>query len=68
MSPEVVLATLDRLGGNLERVYVVACQPSSLDEGIGLSPPVAAAVEGAVDLCRQLLNDLSQPAGKGISP
>jgi hydrogenase maturation protease len=68
MSPEVVLATLDRLGGNLERVYVVACQPSSLDEGIGLSPLVAAAVEGAVDLCRQLLNDLLQPAGKGISP
>jgi hydrogenase maturation protease len=68
MSPEVVLATLDRLGGNLEQVYVLACQPASLDEGIGLSPPVAAAVDGAVDLCRQLLNDLSQPAGKGTSP
>ncbi len=48
MSPEVVLATLERLGGRVDRVYVVGCQPACLDEGIGLSPPVAAAVEGAV--------------------
>jgi hydrogenase maturation protease len=68
MGPDVVLATLERLGGSLERIYVVACQPASLDEGIGLSPPVAAAVDGAVDLCSQLLNDLSQPAGRGTSP
>jgi hydrogenase maturation protease len=68
MNPEVVLATLARLGGRLDQVYVLACQPATLDEGIGLSAPVAAAVDGAVDLCRQLLFDLSQPAGKGTCP
>jgi hydrogenase maturation protease len=65
MNPDVVLATLAHLGGSVRRVYVLACQPASLEEGIGLSPPVAAAVEGATDLCRQLLAGLSQPAPKG---
>jgi hydrogenase maturation protease len=66
MSPEVVLATLARLGGGVPRVYVVGCQPASLDEDMGLSPPVAAAVDGAVELCRRLINEFVQPAGKGI--
>jgi hydrogenase maturation protease len=68
MNPEAVLATLVRLGGSLEHVYVVACQPASLEEGIGLTPPVAAAIDGALDLCRQLLTNEFQPAAKGTSP
>ena len=51
MSPDVVLATLARLGGRVERIYIVGCQPASLDEGMGLTPAVAAAVDGAVELC-----------------
>jgi hydrogenase maturation protease len=66
MGPEVVLATLARLGGSVPRVYVVGCQPASLDEDMGLSPPVAAAVDGAVALCRQLIDEIVQPAEKGI--
>jgi hydrogenase maturation protease len=66
MNPEVVLATLARLGGSVPRVYVVGCQPASFDEDIGLSPPVAAAVDGAVELCRQLIDEIVQPAGKGM--
>jgi hydrogenase maturation protease len=68
MSPEVVLATLARLGGHVERVYVVGCQPASLEEGIGLSASVAAAVDGAVELCGQLLAEMVPIAGKGTSP
>ena len=45
MGPDVVLATLARLGGEVDRIRVVGCQPATLEEGIGLSPPVAAAVE-----------------------
>jgi hydrogenase maturation protease len=67
MSPDVVLGTLAHLGGTLEQIYVVGCQPGSLEEGIGLTPPVAAAVDGAVDLCAQLVVDIVQPAGKGTS-
>jgi hydrogenase maturation protease len=65
MSPDVVLATLSRLGGTVEQIFVVGCQPANLDEGIGLSPPVAAAVDGAVDLCCQLVAELVESAGKG---
>jgi hydrogenase maturation protease len=68
MSPDVVLATLSRLGGDVPLVYVVGCQPDSLDEGIGLTPAVAAAVEGAVALCSQLMADMVQPVGKGTRP
>jgi hydrogenase maturation protease len=61
MSPDVVLATLSRLGGSVEEIYIVGCQPASLDEGIGLSPSVASAVEDAMDLCRQLADGPVQP-------
>jgi hydrogenase maturation protease len=65
MSPDVVLGTLAHLGGTLERVYVVGCQPANLDDGMGLTPDVAAAIDGAVDLCCELVLELLQPAGKG---
>jgi hydrogenase maturation protease len=67
MSPEVVLGTLAHLGGTVEQIYVVGCQPASLGEGIGLSPSVAAAVDDAVELCRDLIADIMQPVGKGTS-
>jgi len=53
MDPDSVLALLDGLAGSLglerpvDRVFVVGCEPAVLAEGIGLSPPVAAAVEPA---------------------
>ena len=65
MGPDVVLATLARLGGGVDRIRVVGCQPATLEEGVGLSPPVAAAVDGAVDLCLELVADIVQPIEKG---
>jgi hydrogenase maturation protease len=67
MSPDVVLATVARLGGTLERTYVLGCQPASLDEGMGLSPAVAAVVDTAVDMCLHLVSEIAEPAGKGTS-
>jgi hydrogenase maturation protease len=58
MSPDVVLATLARLGGTVQPAFVVGCQPGRLDEGMGLTPPVAAAVDAAVALCRDLATDI----------
>ncbi|MGE3285102.1 MAG: hydrogenase maturation protease [Pseudonocardia sp.] len=40
------------------RVVVVACEAASFDEGIGLSPPVAAAVERAVAAVREIATEL----------
>ena len=45
MSPDIVLATLARLGGSVDRIVIVGCQPGDLDEGMGLSPAVREAVD-----------------------
>jgi hydrogenase maturation protease len=67
MSPEIVLGTLSSLGGKVGRTLVLGCQPASLEDGMGLTPAVAAAVDGAADLCRQLVGELVTPAGKEMS-
>ena len=64
MSPDVVLGTLAGLGGSVGEIFVVGCQPESLDEGMGLSAPVTAAVDGAVRLCHQLVADVLRPVRK----
>jgi len=55
MDPLAVLGMVADLGGVIGRVLVVGCQPESLDEGIGLSPAVAAAVEPAVQMVEELI-------------
>ncbi|MFE0464428.1 hydrogenase maturation protease [Kitasatospora sp. NPDC058965] len=52
MTPDAVLALLDTLsagtgGRRPDRILVVGCEPACLDEGIGLSAPVAAALDEA---------------------
>jgi hydrogenase maturation protease len=37
---------------------VVGCEPATLDEGIGLSPQVEAAVEPAIARIEQLIPEL----------
>jgi hydrogenase maturation protease len=58
MSPAVVLGMVAGLGGRLPRVVVVGCQPLTVDEGIGLSEPVLAAVGPAVDTVRSVLSGI----------
>ncbi len=58
MDPVVVLDMVARLGGEVDRVLVVGCEPASLDEGIGLSVPVADAVDRAVVAIDGLLEEL----------
>ncbi len=66
MSPDIVLATLSRLGGSVERIVIVGCQPGDLHEGMGLSSAVREAVPAAVDLCLEVVADIAQPAERGI--
>ena len=58
MNPAVVLDMLAGDGRRVDRVLVVGCQPAVLDEGIGLSPPVAAAVDRAVEAVLDALAEL----------
>lgn len=68
MTPDAVLALLDHLsagtgGARPERVLVLGCEPESLEEGIGLSAPVAAAVDEAVALLLRLLGEDREAGG-----
>jgi hydrogenase maturation protease len=63
MAPVSVLASLGQLGGALPPTFVVGCQPAEVGDGIGLTPAVAAAVDGAIDLVHDLLEQqLGRPA------
>jgi hydrogenase maturation protease len=64
MDPASVFASLAALGGTLPRTVVVGCQVRDVDEGIGLSAPVARAVPAAADVVRAVLADLG--AGVGV--
>ncbi len=62
MDPVAVLSGVTALGGELPPTYVVGARPQDLDEGIGLSEPMAAAVPVAVDAVRTLLTRLREAA------
>ncbi|HZY08767.1 MAG TPA: hydrogenase maturation protease, partial [Ilumatobacteraceae bacterium] len=66
MSPAVVLGLLSGMGGNVPKVVVIGCQPQSIDEGIGLSEPVSAAMAPAVDALHQVLADIYSPVQKAL--
>jgi len=63
MSPDVVLAMLSRLGGSVGRIRIVGSQPADLQDGVGLTPAVEAAVDIAVELCLELAADIVQLTG-----
>jgi len=61
MSPDVVLGLLRDLAAATDvaepvgRVFVLGCEPQTVDDGIGLSAPVAAAVEPALVVAEELV-------------
>ena len=57
MDPANVLRLAAALGGRPRRVLLVGCEPSVIDaEGsIGLSAPVAAAIDGAIEMVESLV-------------
>jgi hydrogenase maturation protease len=55
MEPGAILSRLGSLGGTVERVLVVACEPLTVEEGLGLSDPVRAAIPQAITLVEQVM-------------
>ena len=57
MDPLAVLGSLRALGGTLPPTFVVGCRPASVEEGIGLSSEVQAAVPVAAEAVRRVVDE-----------
>jgi hydrogenase maturation protease len=57
LDPVAVLGMVAKLGGEIGRVLVVGCEPADVGDGMGMSPPVAAAVDEAVRLVEEILTE-----------
>lgn len=55
MDPAAVFASLNALGGTLPYTVVVGCEVACVEDGIGLSDAVSAAVPGAVRAVQQVV-------------
>jgi hydrogenase maturation protease len=62
LTPDAVIAWLDRLGAPPLRLYVVGCEPECIGEGIGLSPCVEASIAPAIETIRRLVTELTGSA------
>jgi hydrogenase maturation protease len=57
MEPDTVFALLKALGGDIPKLLVVGCEPAEVSERMGLSPPVAGAVDQAVAVVCELIGE-----------
>jgi len=55
MDPELILGMLENLGGKIDRVVIVGCEPDSIEEGMGLSEVVQSAVPVAVSAVHEII-------------
>lgn len=62
MDPAAVFASLRALGGNPPYTVVVGCEAGSVEEGIGLTEPVAKAVPRAARAVQDIVAALQSPA------
>jgi hydrogenase maturation protease len=63
MNPHTVLRFVSATGGWPGKVVVVGCEPGEVDDvGLGLTPPVEAAVGRALALVRETIGELRTDA------
>jgi hydrogenase maturation protease len=62
MDPEAVFASLRALGGSPPYTVVVGCEAGCVEEGIGLTEPVARAVPRAARAVEEIVAALQTPA------
>ena len=56
MQPDAVIDLLTLLGGTPGRMLLVGCEPAEITDRIGLSAPVAAALDGAAQAVIDLVD------------
>jgi hydrogenase maturation protease len=57
LDPASVMGLLRSLGGSVGRMLVVGCQPAVLGERMGLSGPVEAAIDEAIGIVEELVQE-----------
>ena len=65
MDPGAVFASLNALGGAPPYTVVIGCEAANVDEGIGLSDEVTAAVPEAVRALEGVIARLLEPVKEG---
>ncbi len=69
MDPQTVLRFVKTAGGWPGKIAIVACEPAIVEEmGLGLSPEVENAIDGAVKLVMDTIEELRTPAGYEDKP
>jgi hydrogenase maturation protease len=68
MDPEAVFASLRALGGSLPYTVVVGCEAANVEEGIGLTEPVAQAVPRAARAVEEIVAALQTPTPTSFVP
>jgi hydrogenase maturation protease len=67
MDPGTMLRFVGAIGGFSGKVVVIGCEPGEVDEvGLGLTPPVAAAVDRALELVTRTVEELRSDAAYGV--
>ncbi len=59
LTPAAVLGWLHRIGAPPIHVVIVGCEPESVDESVGLSASVTAAIDGALQMVRNLVEQMT---------
>lgn len=67
MNPDAVFASVHALGGTLPPTVVVGCQVATIEEGIGLSEQVTAALDQAVHTVEDVIARLSADLRPGAA-
>jgi hydrogenase maturation protease len=63
MDPQTVLRFVGAIGGFSGRVVVIGCEPGEVDDvGLGLTPAIATAVERALQLVGETIDELRTDA------
>ena len=63
MDPATVLRFVNVVGGFSGKVVVIGCEPGEVDDvGLGLTPPVEGAVERALELVGETIDELRTDA------
>ncbi len=72
MNPLRVLSLAQSMGADFKRLLIVGCEPQTLGEEedglMGLSEPVQAAVEKAVEVIESLISRILQENGANTQP